>query len=852
MKKAIFTFLGALMLTVFVNQAFAQVPQGFNYQAVARNSVGVLLNNQALGVRLAIHQGSSGGTVVYSERQTPTTNAFGLFTVTVGQGTVLTGTFTTINWASGNYWLEVGLDVTGGTTYTAMGTSQLLSVPYAMYAGTSGTAGATGPTGPTGPTGAAGATGATGAIGPIGPTGLTGATGPLVPGTTGQTLRNNGTTWVATSNLYNDGTYVGFGTTTPTYPVDILHTGSTGLRVASSSSFSVIDIDANSGDAALRFARAGVNQWNLRNHPTTDDLEIFELGGGGSRITLQNATGNFGIGTQTPSEKLSVAGNGTFSGQIISTVATGTAPFSILSTDVNTNLNADMIDGQHYSANWGLWTDNGLYINPTENTNLKIYDDVVGYIGMTYVGNTNTDAITNWTKGTIQTLLNWDNAGTTYGYYGIGGMYGAFGSASSYGIFGQNSANSLINGHLGGTAYGAYGQYSANTKGYLGSSSYGAYGQYDATHFGFFGSASYGAYAQRSANEIMYLGYSATQANYSYHNQLLASGDGQASMFAYRTRDAQNDGTGYSQSTINSAVKGYSFWGDLYSFGTSGFNYNDYNRCGGTLGADVNGFYWGSLGYRSSGLANYGGYFTSSINGTGFMPSGATAGIGSASYGDLMGSWSRGEMFGTAASGEVFASYNLGNEYTSGYQADIITTGDKKVAAYGVTSTDLKVYNDGSAQLSNGTCRVEFQNDFASVISGKPIVTVTPSGECNGLYVVSVDSKGFTVKEMNSGNSSVEFSYIVIGKRIDAQSNNVPSMITDVNFDKNLKGMMFNENNKDRNASPFWWDGSKLRTDAVPQQKINKEEKMRNEQNPQVQMEVKPVDISKTPKGNTK
>jgi hypothetical protein len=64
--------------------------------------------------------------------------------------------------------------------------------------------------------------------------------------------------------------------------------------------------------------------------------------------------------------------------------------------------------------------------------------------------------------------------------------------------------------------------------------------------------------------------------------------------------------------------------------------------------------------------------------------------------------------------------------------------------------------------------------------------------------------------------------------------------------------MMFNENNKDRNASPFWWDGSKLRTDAVPQQKINKEEKMRNEQNPQVQMEVKPVDISKTPKGNTK
>ena len=87
MKKTIFTFFAVLVLMVFVNQTFAQVPQGFNYQAVARNSVGVLIQNQTLGVKLSIHQGSATGTVVYSERQTPTTNQFGLFTVTVGQGT---------------------------------------------------------------------------------------------------------------------------------------------------------------------------------------------------------------------------------------------------------------------------------------------------------------------------------------------------------------------------------------------------------------------------------------------------------------------------------------------------------------------------------------------------------------------------------------------------------------------------------------------------------------------------------------------------------------------------------------------------------------------------------------------
>jgi hypothetical protein len=246
MKKTIITFIASIVLIVFVNQAFAQVPQGFNYQAVARNSSGTLIQNQALGVELIIHQGSAGGTIVYSERQTPTTNQFGLFTVTVGQGTVLSGTFSSITWSSGNYWLEVSLDVTGGTTYTSMGASQLLSVPYAMYASNAGTSGATGPTGPMGPTGAngtAGAAGATGPIGPtgvtgangtngtngapgpqgiqgvtgaVGPTGLTGATGPLVAGTVNQTLRNNGTTWVANNGILNDGKHIWINST-PVY-----------------------------------------------------------------------------------------------------------------------------------------------------------------------------------------------------------------------------------------------------------------------------------------------------------------------------------------------------------------------------------------------------------------------------------------------------------------------------------------------------------------------------------------------------------------------------------------------------------------------------------------------------------
>ena len=99
-------------------------------------------------------------------------------------------------------------------------------------------------------------------------------------------------------------------------------------------------------------------------------------------------------------------------------------------------------------------------------------------------------------------------------------------------------------------------------------------------------------------------------------------------------------------------------WGDLYTFGVSGFNFNDYTRCGGVLGGQYSGSYWGSLGYKNSGSTTYGAYWTSSGSGTGFLSSqGVLSGVGSGGYGELMGGWSRGELMGFTTSGEM--SYNF-------------------------------------------------------------------------------------------------------------------------------------------------------------------------------------------------
>jgi hypothetical protein len=130
MKKSIILLL-ALLAAVF---AYAQAPQGMSYQAVIRNASGSLVPSSLVGIRISIVRGSPTGSVVYSETHSIYTNANGLATLEIGSGAAAIGSFATIDWTSGPYFLNTQTDPNGGTNYTISTSAQLLSVPYALYA----------------------------------------------------------------------------------------------------------------------------------------------------------------------------------------------------------------------------------------------------------------------------------------------------------------------------------------------------------------------------------------------------------------------------------------------------------------------------------------------------------------------------------------------------------------------------------------------------------------------------------------------------------------------------------------------------------------------------------------------
>lgn len=134
-----YKFRAVLIITLtnllISSSIFAQTPEKMSYQAVIRNSSDALVTNTQIRMEINILQGTASGTEVYTETQTPTTNANGLVSIEIGGG----AGFNAIDWSAGPYFIETKTDPTGGTNYTITGTSQLLSVPFALHAKTAET-----------------------------------------------------------------------------------------------------------------------------------------------------------------------------------------------------------------------------------------------------------------------------------------------------------------------------------------------------------------------------------------------------------------------------------------------------------------------------------------------------------------------------------------------------------------------------------------------------------------------------------------------------------------------------------------------------------------------------------------
>lgn len=173
----------------------AQIPKMMNYQGVARTADGKVLQSQAIDLRISIIGSDDINRPVYTETQSIETNNFGLFSLKIGNGEVVYGGMDEVDWSKGEFFIATEMDASGSGDFVFMGTSELLSVPYAFYAERSGVAETT----------------------------VDGSGSRDIPfgGTTGQTIRHDGANWVASSTVYNDGSNVGIGTTSPAYQLDV-------------------------------------------------------------------------------------------------------------------------------------------------------------------------------------------------------------------------------------------------------------------------------------------------------------------------------------------------------------------------------------------------------------------------------------------------------------------------------------------------------------------------------------------------------------------------------------------------------------------------------------------------------
>ncbi|MCG3166742.1 MAG: hypothetical protein POELPBGB_02523 [Bacteroidia bacterium] len=436
MRKLLFLAFTIIYCQLSIINSFAQSPEKINYQGVARDNSGNVLASDAIGLRITIRSGSGSGTIVYRETHSVTTNAFGLFNIQIGGGTIVSGTLSGIDWAANTYYVETEMDP-AGTSYTSLGAQQLVSVPYALYAKK-----------------AANVSGTTNYIPKFTP---------------------NGTT-LGNSRIFDTGNYTGIGTAFPVWDLDLHNpTGSQTMFHITNTTTGIMEGDgltlglvSASGDATLTNGESG---------------KYLSFGTNGTERIRIDPSGYVGVGTTAPQWNMQVNSAGS------ETVLQLTAGLSTGSFDLDGLLIGVNGSGAHFSnmENTGMYLGNNSTggINIADDGNVGIgtstpayllhipsTDNTVAYFRSTYPSGNNAGTIESecTTASSDQRGVVGRNNTTSYygvGVEGIGGYIGVRGDASvtganqRFGVYGVAGNSSGLNYGIYGTTVGTSGTYYA-------------------------------------------------------------------------------------------------------------------------------------------------------------------------------------------------------------------------------------------------------------------------------------------------------------------------------------------------------------------------------------------------------
>jgi hypothetical protein len=405
-------FFFTILLFALCAPVRAQTPPLMNYQAVARSANGIPLANQPVAIRFTVLDGSATGPVLYQETHQANTNAFGLFTLLIGGGTPVSGSLATVDWSTGSRYLKVEIAQQGGTNYQLQGTTQLVSVPYALFAEKSRTPGPQGPAGPAGAPGPQGPAGVQGLTGPPGSAVLNGGSPPtLATGSIGDFYIQTTTNQIfgpKTSAGWGSGTSLtgppgatgpagpagpqgppGNGTGPAGPPGPQGAAGANGQNTLVRTTAEPSGTNCATGGVKLEYGLDANSNGTLDNAEVNTALTQYVCNGqaqAANNLWLANGnniynanSGNVGIGTATPGQKLEVNGkiriaDGTqAAGYVLASDATGTgtwiktnatipAVYGVFGAGINLPMYVSSYTGAYIDLPPGRWIVIGTYL----------------------------------------------------------------------------------------------------------------------------------------------------------------------------------------------------------------------------------------------------------------------------------------------------------------------------------------------------------------------------------------------------------------------------------------------------------------------------------------------------------